>query len=250
MVTLPTVSRPAFQTLYPRRLGPFILTCEHAGKKMPPEFDLSRAERRAVRDHWGWDPSAWGITRGIAQRTASVAVGSVWSRLYLDLNRDVCDPTLARASAGDTELSFNRNLTPEALQARVEEIHLPFHGEVDRIAARHRLHGQQPWIVAVHSFTSHWNGREREFDFGLLYDRHSGAARRIVTELRAQGWSCRYNQPYSGRKGMIYSAERHGRLHGLTCVELEINQGRFASRERIAAAAEAFSKAMLAARGE
>ena len=43
----------------------------------------------------------------------------------------------------------------------------------------------------------------------------------------------RYNEPYSGKKGLMYSADRHGTHHDLPCLELEVNQGLFDHRDTV-----------------
>lgn len=51
---------------------------------------------------------------------------------------------------------------------------------------------------------------------------------RLAAALRAIGLDVRYNQPYSGKRGLMYSIDRHGRHYRLPCLELEINQALFA----------------------
>jgi predicted N-formylglutamate amidohydrolase len=62
-----------------------------------------------------------------------------------------------------------------------------------------------------------------------------------------QGFSVRYNRPYSGREGLIYAVARHGSNHRVPYLELEINQrlladaaGRRRTGLRVAAATASF----------
>ena len=50
--------------------------------------------------------------------------------------------------------------------------------------------------------------------------------------VRKTGLEVRYNQPYSGKRGLMYSSDRHGRHHRLPCLELEINQALLARSGR------------------
>jgi len=47
----------------------------------------------------------------------------------------------------------------------------------------------------------------------------------LVDVMPRSGYRVRFNEPYSGRDGLIYSARRHGRAHEIDYVELEINNG-------------------------
>ncbi|HKQ62227.1 MAG TPA: N-formylglutamate amidohydrolase [Candidatus Polarisedimenticolaceae bacterium] len=219
---------PAFLRRGPRALGAVVLTCEHASRRLPPPLAPRASERRLLASHWGWDPGAWSLTAAIARRLGTTAVGGRWSRLWIDLNRDVRDPTLVRAEAGGACPSWNERCGAAELERRIERGYLPYHLEVERQIARRLVRGVRPMVLAVHSFTAELEGRVRDFDIGVLFDHHGGPARRLGRSLAADGLRVRYNQPYSGRAGMMYSAERHGAAYGLVCLELEVNQARLA----------------------
>ncbi len=228
-----------FLRLRPGSVAPLVLTCEHARNHLPVSGGIGRAEREVLRTHRGWDIGAWELTRDVARRLRTSAVGGRWSRLWIDLNRRVDDPTLILPCAGGVELPWNRSAGPDETERRVLACHVPYHLEIDRLILRRLLRGIRPLVLAVHSFTASYEGRIRCFDAGVLYDRHGGAARLLGRSLRRAGFSVRYNQPYSGALGMMYAVERHGSHHGLPCLELEINQelfGRPSSVSRIGAA--------------
>ena len=68
----------------------------------------------------------------------------------------------------------------------------------------------------------------------MLYERDRGLAQRLARELRGAGLRVRHNQPYSGMAGMMYSVDRHGKHHGLPCLELELNQELFVEKSNVA----------------
>jgi predicted N-formylglutamate amidohydrolase len=246
-------SRPAtrprvVQRLLPRALSPWVLTCEHAGSRFPHRGGLVADDRALLRTHWGWDIGAWALTRELSRRLRATAVGSIWSRLWVDLNRHVGDPTLVRADAEGRPLAWNA-IGPGEIEKRLDVYYYPFHTEVDRLIARHVLHGVKPLIMAVHSFTPTLYGRPRDFEIGVLYDRHRAPALRFGRALKAEGLRVRYNEPYSGKDGMMYSADRHGAHHRLPCFELEVNQGLFEQRGTAARLARVVAPALRAALG-
>ena len=94
------------------------------------------------------------------------------------------------------------------------------------------MRGRRPLLLAVHTFTPRLDGTTRAFDAGVLYEREERLARVLHRELRRSGLRVRYNEPYSGMAGMMYSVDRHGKHHGLPCLELELNQALFSEPRR------------------
>jgi predicted N-formylglutamate amidohydrolase len=211
----------------PGALGPLVLTCEHAFKRVPGRYRVGAEAREILDSHWGWDIGAWEVTRGVAKRLGTSAVGGRWSRLLIDLNRAVGDPTLIRGVAGGIPLPWNAGLSETEIERRVLAYHARYHAEVDRLILRRVIRGIRPLLLAVHTFTPELDGEKRRFDAGVLFARHATLAHRLGRSLRQQGLTVRYNEPYSGMAGMMYSAERHGSHHGVPCLELELNQGLF-----------------------
>jgi predicted N-formylglutamate amidohydrolase len=215
-------------------LAPFVLTCEHATRRLPVSFRRSAELSRVLASHWGWDIGAWSLTRALGGLLEASALGGRWSRLWIDLNRPIDDATLIRAEAGGVELPWNRRLSPRQVERRILEQHAPYHNEVDRLIVRRLVRGVRPLLIAVHSFTPELDGERRTFDVGVLYREYSGAAHELGAAVEHAGLSVRYNEPYSGIAGLMYAVERHGTHHGLCCLELELNQRLF---ERPGAAA-------------
>ena len=223
---------------------PLILTCEHASNRVPAPLRAAPEDRAWLRSHWGYDPGAWDLTRELARRLGASALGGSWSRLVIDVNRRVDDPTLVLRKAGRQPVSFNAELDLAEIERRIFAYHAPYHQEVDRQILRRTVRGSRPLLLAVHSFTDQWRGRRRGFEIGILYEKHRAMAHAAGRSLRRAGWSVRYNQPYSGMKGMMYAADRHGTHHGLPCLELEVNQGLFSRRGMVSSLGAAVAQAL------
>lgn len=218
-----------FRTLRSSSRSRLVLTCEHAGATVPGPHRPSGTDRRALRSHWGFDIGARGVTRAWSRALGATAILGRFTRLWVDLNRRADDATLIRTEVEGEQLSFNRGTGPRERARRLAHHHVPYHAEIERQITRRLAHGVAPVLLAVHTYTPVWNGRDRGFDIGVLYDRDRGLARRLATGCRDAGFSVRYNEPYSGRAGMMYSADRHGTHFGIPCLEIEINQRRVAT---------------------
>lgn len=222
MIGVSGLPRP-FQLVGARSLAPVVLTCEHASNRIPGGVAGGADVRRLVRGHRARDLGAWRLAAAVARRLGATAVGGRWSRLWIDLNRRADDPEIACPAVDGVVLPWNAGLSPRALERRVAEYHAPYHGAIDAQIVRRLVRGVRPVVVAVHSFTPVYDGTARRFDVGVLYEHHRGPAQRLARRLRDGGFKVRYNEPYSGLAGMMYSADRHGSHHDLVCLEIEMN---------------------------
>lgn len=212
---------------------------------------MPRASREILRTHWAWDIGVWEVVREVSQRLDATAIGGVYSRLVVDLNRDPSDPSLIRSECDGIRLPFNERIEPREAGRRVARIHAPYHSEIDKQLARRMANRIRPFLMSFHSFTPFLNPRRRRFDVGVLYSDHRREAWRFGRELVHQGFLIRYNRPYSGREGFIYAVSRHGSNHQVPYLEIEFNQRSLgtvrqcrAVGRRAAAAIEAFIASM------
>lgn len=204
----------------------WVLACEHASCSLPRVYGTLGIPRADLRDHIGWDVGAAAVMGEAARRLGAPCVASRWSRLLIDCNRDAADPSLIVARSDGREIPGNARLTRRERERRLAEYYAPYHEAVDRAIRRALARGDDVRLLSVHSFTPCLqDGRPRPFDIGVLYDRHVPLARRLGSALRKIGYTIRYNEPYSGLAGLIYSARRHGDGNGIPYVELEINNG-------------------------
>ena len=204
--------------------GSLAFTCEHASNRVPPPWRPRPADRRLLELHWGYDIGAARVTRHLQRACGGWAFLSRFSRLLCDPNRAPDDPTLVLSRCDEGDPAFNR--APD-LAYRLERFHAPFHAALDATIAQARPR----FLVSVHSFTPVFRGNARAMEAGVLFDQHDDVAARLVTTLNDAGLRTEANAPYSGKDGLIYSAQRHGTTHGVAYLEIELRQDLLASRE-------------------
>lgn len=196
-----------------------LLTCEHASAGVPAEYaDLGLCEAD-LRDHIGWDIGAATVTVELSHQLAAPAVLSPVSRLLVDCNRSLEDHDLIPAMSHGVVIPGNLDLTAAERRRRLARFYEPYHAAVDAALARY----PGALLLSIHSFTPSLNGAERPFEVGVLFDDFEDEAHALAARVAAVGFGVRMNEPYSGFDGLIYSARRHGRRHGVRYLELEIN---------------------------
>jgi predicted N-formylglutamate amidohydrolase len=204
----------------------WVITCEHARPSIPRAYGSLGLRRHELLDHIGWDIGAHAVQREVARRLGAPYVASRWSRLLVDCNRAPEDATLILAASDGVRVPGNARVSAAERRRRLGAYYEPYHEAVDRMIRRagRAAAGRAPVrLLSLHSFTPVFAGSERRMDIGVLFDEHEALARRLGRALARRGYRVRYNEPYSGRAGLIYSARRHGNAHAIDYVELEIN---------------------------
>ncbi len=215
--------------------APFVFTCEHAAYTVPPEYDDLGLSAEQLQEHIGWDIGAGALTRLLADCCDAPGVLSVVSRLVIDCNRSLADADLILAESCGVTIPGNRGIDDRERERRTERFYLPFHDAVDRVL---KSRPGAP-LLSVHSFTPELNGQERRFDVGVLFDTWTEDARIFGQALAESGLTVRYNEPYSGLDGLIYSARAHGMEHRRRYLELEVNNRLLRDRDGIERIADA-----------
>jgi predicted N-formylglutamate amidohydrolase len=225
--------------------GPFLFLCEHATRRLP-EWEAEPDDLPYLEDHWGWDVGAADLTRELARLCASGALLSRFSRLVCDPNRDPGEASFVVSAVSGRTLSWNRGVDAAERERRRARYFDPYHAAIDRALAARVASGTEVRLCSIHSFTPVYDGFARPMEVGVLFDAHEQHAERLVGALADEGFAVARNEPYSGFAGLIYSARRHGRAHGVVYLELEVRNDLIASAGRARATAERIARALAA----
>lgn len=182
----------------PQAASPFLITCDHAGHRLPRQLgDLGLAASDRQR-HIAWDIGALGVATELARLLDAELVAQRYSRLAIDCNRPLDSSDLCATRSEATEVPGNRALSDAAREARIAEIYLPYHDTLCALLDARAAHGRDTLYVAVHSFTPVYLGRARPWHIGVL---SADSDRRLATPLleflRTHGDFCvGDNEPY------------------------------------------------------
>ncbi len=222
---------PPFRLVNPAGKTPLLLICEHASAQVPRALaDLGLPQAELGR-HIGVDIGAALVTERLAALLDAPAILASWSRLVVDLNRTLDDPTLIPEVSDLTPVPGNAGLSEVERRRRLDALYHPFHAGVTATLDRMRAAGTTPAVIGVHSFTPRLREAERRgepvrpWHAGILWNRDGRIALPLLDALRAEGdLIVGDNEPYSGRGGRGHTAHVHGDATGLPWVMLEIRQ--------------------------
>jgi predicted N-formylglutamate amidohydrolase len=149
---------------------------------------------------------------------------SRFSRLLIDPNRGVDDPTLLMRLSDGAVVPGNARADSTEKARRIERYYEPYHQAVDAAIEAAIAGGHPPALVSIHSFTPLWRGIRRPWEIGMLWDTDPRLAVPMIEMFRQDPLlTVGDNEPYSGRlKGdTMY---RHGTLRGLAHSLVELRQ--------------------------
>jgi len=200
----------------------FLLTADHAGRKIPRALgDLGVAEAD-LRRHIAWDIGIAGVTSHLARMLGAEAVFQTYSRLVVDCNRQPTVPSAFPVVSEATAIPGNVGLDEAGKRARLEAVFEPYHAAIRRaIAAR----AEKPVYVAMHSFTPVYLGVPRAVEVAVLYNRAPRLSLALADLLREEGGLVvGENDPYRVTDETDYGVPVHAERGGLDYVEIEIRQ--------------------------
>jgi predicted N-formylglutamate amidohydrolase len=210
--------------LTPSRQNILVLSCEHGGNEVPPDYAALFHGHEALLDsHRGWDPGALELGQQMAAACAVPLYAARTTRLLVELNR----------SLGHRQLfsMVTRPLAPALRREIVDSHYRPHRDAIESVVAGHIAAGRRVLHIASHSFTPVLHGVERQADVAWLYDpARAGEADFAASWLkdfapRAPGLRLRRNYPYQGRSdGLMSLLRRRHTNERYVGIELEVNQ--------------------------
>jgi len=232
----------AHATLTGDEASGLVILCDHASNALPPEYGSLGMPPHLLGRHINWDIGAEGVARALALALCAPAVFTRYSRLLIDCNRGLDDPTLIMRISDGAVIPGNRSLSDEERHRRIDMFYAPYHAEIRRVIDAGLAAGKPPVIVSIHSFIDVWSGVQRPWHCGVLWDKDPRLAETLLQGLsRCEGNIVGDNEPYTGRlRGDCLW--QHGTKRGLAHAIIELRQDLIATEvgqqfwaERIAA---------------
>lgn len=216
---------PPFEVVNVDGCAPLVLVCDHARNVIPRALaDLGLDADLRAR-HIALDIGCEMLAQRLAHLLDAVLVLARFSRLVIDLNRPLDDPTSIAPCSDGFIVPGNQNISAEQRLPREEEIFIPYHkavaAQVKRVHAKHGV----PALIALHSFTPTMAGNLRPWQIGILWKDDQRMSLPLLASLRGDPDLCvGDNQPYDAREHVGYTIETHGGINGFPHVLIEVRQ--------------------------
>lgn len=201
-----------------------IVTCEHAGNRVPARFKkLFNGQRKILDTHEGIDIGALDAARHLSRVLKAPLHSQNFTRLLIEGNRSLGSKSLFSRFSSDLSDGDKRLL--------LNEIYFPFRIPVESQIRSWLRQKKTVLHLSVHTFTPVWRGKVRRVDVAFLHDSTKKKEnvlrdfwRSAVKKLRP-GFRMPTNKPYSGMwDGFGQSLRDRFNNPRLVVMEIEINQ--------------------------
>ncbi len=200
-----------------------VLVCEHASNRIPASLNGLGLTPEARVAHIAWDLGAADVAAHLSGHLDAALIAPRISRLVHDCNRPSDHATAMPERVDGIDIPGNVGLSDAARQARIREVYRPFHDALASLIAARDRPGRKPIIATIHTFTPVYQGRRRALDLGILHDRDTRLADRVLKLCaRDDALVTRRNQPYGPLDGVTHTLKKHALPRGLLNVMFEI----------------------------
>ena len=214
----------------------YLLTCDHASRRLPSRLGRLGLDDAALETHIAWDIGAAGVARRLADALDAFLIMTNYSRLAIDCNRPPGSADSIVLRSERTEIPGNRDIAAEEVEARANALFHPYHDRIRAELDARRDAGRPAVLLALHSFTPVYHGVERPWHAGLLYGRDARLGRALLELLRGEpGLTIGDNEPYAVSDLTDYAIPAHGERRGILHAGLELRQDLIADAQGQAA---------------
>lgn len=176
-----------------------ILVCDHARSVLPPGYRTLGLPASEFARHIAYDIGVEAVTRGLCRVLGAPAVVAGFSRLLIDPNRGLDDPTLIMQLSDGAIVPGNVGISRAERERRIARYYRPYHQAIDALIDAALGRGRPPAILSIHSFTPTWKGVPRPWHAGVLWHGDGRLAAPLLAGLRRdRGLVIGDNEPYSG----------------------------------------------------
>lgn len=205
--------------------APFLLVCDHASRAFPRAMNQLGVADWVLDKHVAWDIGSDMLTRHLADRFNARAVMAGYSRLVVDLNRQLSHESAFIPVSDGIAIPGNLELSEEEKQLRTASFFRPYHQAIASQLKAFRESGRVPAVISIHTCTPVFDRVVRQWHIGVMWDKDPRIARPLLEILADMPDVCvGDNEPYSGQHPNDFTIDYHAERAGLPCVGVEVRQ--------------------------
>ena len=216
---------PVFSRLRPDADPRAFLVADHGGRLFPRSLGHLGLPDPVLDRHVAYDIGIDHLTRRLVERLDLPAFLHHYSRLLIDPNRPLDDPTSICAVSDGVVVPGNCGITDREREQRAAAFFHPYHEAIDAAVDACVRRGQAPAVISLHSFTPRFRGTERPWHVGVLWADDDRMSRPLIDRLSADPTLViGDNEPYSAQNRYGYTLETHAMARDLPNVLIEVRQ--------------------------
>ncbi len=225
---------------------PALLVCDHASNRIPASLDALGVSPADLDTHFAVDIGAADVARHLSRRLDLPAVLTTYSRLVVDCNRALTDPTAFPLCLEHIMVPGNQTLDHAGRKTRADALFWPYHHTIRKCLTDLETMAPAPALIAIHSFTPEFDGHVRPWHIGVLWDKDPRIPVPLLAALsRLEGVVVGDNEPYSGKHPHDFTVDHHAEAEGLAHVSVEIRQDLVETPDGVAYWGDLLSEALV-----
>ncbi len=203
----------------------YLVICDHSSNAIPLSYKNLGVSNKDLESHIAYDLGASDLASNLSKSLNCSLIMANFSRLLIDPNRGIDDPTLIpKISEGKIikgNLKISASLKDIERNKRINLFYLPYHEKINEFINDSIRRNRVPKIISIHSFTPVWKGKKRKIEVGILWDKDNRLSNIFINSLK--NVKIGNNLPYSGRlkNDTLY---KHASSRGIPHVLIEIRQ--------------------------
>lgn len=217
---------PAFEVVNALQTdSPILIVCDHASNYIPAALGGLGIAPQHLQQHIAYDIGAAGVSRQLARDMGVTAVLGGFSRLVLDPNRYLTAHDSIPSISDGVVIFGNETLSAADRMLRVEELFIPYQCAINQAVTRILHNFSMPLFLSVHSYTPIFQGFERPWEIGVLWEGDDGVASLLIDYLRDNtDYHVGENEPYHACNPVGYTVKTHAESKNFPNVLVEIRQ--------------------------
>jgi predicted N-formylglutamate amidohydrolase len=205
--------------------SPVLLVADHASPFFPAAMNQLGLADWVVERHVAWDIGSDKLARFLADELDAQAVLAGFSRLIVDPNRKLDDPSAFAEISVGIAIPGNMDLTEEKKDLRVQSFFKPYHDKITSRLNHFSDNGIVPAMIAVHTCSPVFDQVVRPWHIGIMWDMDPRIPKPLMQRLEQMDGICiGDNEPYSGRHPHDFTIDHHAEPAGLPHVGIEVRQ--------------------------
>ena len=177
-----------------------LLVGDHVSNRVPRALDSLGLATPVLGKHLAYDIGTRKLITHLSQYLDAPAVLAGYSRLVVDLNRSLEDPTVIPEVSDGIPIPGNRGLSRAQRAQRIHCFYTPYRTAIDHMLHRIRARGIVPAFISIHSFATRLatDRRHRPWQIGLMWDKDPRIPVPLLERLRAHpdNLTVGDNEPY------------------------------------------------------
>ena len=205
-----------------------LIVADHASNFIPDEYNNLGLSQELIGTHIAYDIGVKQLALKLSEKLKTHLVMGDYSRLLIDLNRGIMDPTLIPSISDGVKIVQNYKLSSRDKKFRINEIYNNYNDTIYRIIKREKIN----LIISLHSFNPYYKKKKRNIKFGILSNSDRRYSDIIIEILSKKGYRVGDNQPYEGNL-IGDTMHRHGLRNGILHTLIEIRNDLLKSSKNI-----------------